>query len=118
MTDRPLTLTDILNGAAVMNERGAKQSDSPYFLRGLPPLALLRVSRILREGAEKYEADPFGNVTQRNWHGIPSGDHLEHALMHAVAFLHGDRSADHAGHLATRVLFFLHQWIAEQGEAP
>lgn len=112
------TLTEVLNGAVVTNENGAKQSGSPYFLRGLPPLALLRIARILKEGAEKYEADPFGDVTRRNWHGIASDDHLEHVLMHLVALLQGDTSADHAGHLTTRALFFLHQRLTERGETP
>jgi hypothetical protein len=115
MTD---TLTDVLNGPVVANDQGGKQSDSPYFLRGLPPLAVLRIARILKDGAGKYEADPFGDVTRRNWHLISSADHLEHVLMHAVALLSGDESADHAGHLATRALFFLHQHIAEKGLTP
>lgn len=111
-------IIDGLDGPVETNAAGGKQSSSPYFLRGLPPLALLRIARILREGAEKYEADPFGDVTSRNWHRIGSDDHLEHVLMHAVAYLRGDASADHAGHLATRAMFFLHQLIEERRQQP
>lgn len=112
------TLTDALNGIVTTNATGGKQSDSPYFFRGLPPLAILRIARILKEGAETYEADPFGDVTARNWHRITSNEHLEHVLMHAVAILTGDESADHAGHLTTRAMFFLHQRLTERGETP
>ncbi len=115
MTD---ALTDALNGAVETNANGGRQSSSPYFLRGLPPLALLRVGRVLRDGAAKYENDPYGDVSRRNWHRIAADDHLEHVLLHAVAYLSGDTSTDHAGHLATRALFFLHQYIQEQDETP
>lgn len=97
----------------VTNERGGKQSASEYFLRGLPPLAILRVGRILKQGAETYEDDPFGDISVRNWHRITSDEHLEHLLEHVVKFLSGDQSEDHAGHIATRALFFLHQHVNE-----
>lgn len=116
MTDQPMP--NPFDGPVAANENGSKQSASPYFLRGLPPLAALRIARILKEGAEKYEPDPFGDIGRRNWHGIRSEDHLEHVLMHTFALLSGDQSADHAGHLATRALFFLHQRLAESGETP
>lgn len=119
MTDQPMpTLAATLNGPVTTNATGGKQSDSPYFLRGLPPKAALRIARILKEGAQRYEADPFGDISDRNWHHISSDEHLEHVLMHAVAILAGDESTDHAGHLATRAMFFLHQRLAERGETP
>lgn len=105
-----------MTGRIVTNERGGKQSASPYFLRGLPPLALLRIGRVLKEGAEEYEADPFGDVTRRNWHRISSDEHLEHLMAHVVAYLHGDITEDHAGHIATRSLFFLRQYLVERPE--
>lgn len=100
------------------NERGGKQAGSPYFLRGLPPQAILRIGRILKTGAATYEADPFGNVLTRNWHKITAEEHLEHLLTHATLHVAGDRQEDHASHLATRALFFLHQWLIENGETP
>lgn len=111
-------MADPFNGPVTENAAGGKQSASPYFLRGVPPLALLRVARILKEGADTYEADPFGDLSRRNWHLISSDEHLEHVLMHGVAYLQGDRSSDHAGHLATRALFFLHQHVSEKGDTP
>jgi hypothetical protein len=100
------------------NAQGGRQSASDYFLRGLPPLALLRIGRILKEGAAKYEPDPFGDVTQRNWHRITANEHLEHALTHMIKLLMGrdDEYEDHAGHFATRALFFLHQYIQERDQ--
>lgn len=95
---------------------GGRQSASPYLFRGLPPKALKRVARILKEGAAKYEADPFGDVTKRNWHKITSDSHLEHMLAHVVLLLEGDESEDHRGHIATRALFYLHQWLVEHPE--
>lgn len=102
----------------VTNGRGGRQSDSPYFLRGLPPLALMRVARILKTGAVTYELDPFGDLTRRNWHLISSDEHLEHLMAHIVAYLLGDATEDHPGHIATRALFFLHQFIAERETTP
>lgn len=100
----------------VTNERGGRQAGSPYFLRGLPPRAILRVARVLHDGALKYEPDPFGDLSKRNWLLISSDEHLEHLLTHAVQYLAGDDSEDHAGHIATRALFFLHQRLAEHPE--
>lgn len=104
-----------VNGIAT-NERGGKQASTEYFLRGLPPLALLRIGRVLKAGAEQYEDDPFGDVSVRNWHKITADEHLEHLLTHIVHYLSGDLNEDHAGHIATRALFFLHQLITEAHE--
>jgi hypothetical protein len=106
-----------LDGPVEENERGAKQSSSPYLFRGLPPKALRRVARVLKEGAETYEADPFGDVTVRNWHKIPSDSHLEHLEAHWVAYLDGvgDR-AEQLASVATRALFALHMYFVEHPE--
>lgn len=101
-----------------INERGGKQSASDHFLRGLPPRAILRVARILKRGAETYEADPFGNVLERNWHKVSANEHLEHLLKHIILELDGDTSEDHPGHIATRALFYLHQHLVERGLEP
>jgi hypothetical protein len=107
-----------LNGEVVENEQGGRQSGTPYFPRGLPPLALLRISRILMQGAHKYEPDPEGDVTVRNWHKIPSGKHLNAMIIHLIAVLMEEGSDDHAGHMATRAMFYLHQRLKERGETP
>lgn len=106
------------SGEIAVNEQGGRQSASDWFLRGLPPKALLRVGRILKTGAQKYESDPFGDVGTRNWHKIPAREHLEHLLTHIILELDGDTSEDHPGHIATRALFYLHQHLTERGEQP
>lgn len=97
----------------VTNERGGRQSALGVFLRGLPPKALMRIGRVLKEGAEKYESDPFGDITDRNWHKISADEHLEHLLVHVVKHLDGDTSEDHVGHISTRALFFVHMTEVE-----
>lgn len=75
---------------------GAKQSALPYRVDLVPAKAILDVSNVLHKGAEKYGVD--------NWRGIPSGDHLNHALTHIFAYLAGDRQDNHLGHAACRML--------------
>jgi hypothetical protein len=83
----------------VVNEKGAKQSGTPYRTDLLPALATLEVAKVLKYGADKYG--------DNNWRGIPVGDHLNHMMTHALAFLAGDQSDDHLGHMACRALMAL-----------
>lgn len=76
---------------------GAQQSASPYRPELLPPLAVLSVSKILKDGADKYGAE--------NWRGLTVSDNLSHALTHIFAYLAGDKSDDHIDHAACRLLF-------------
>lgn len=57
---------------------------------------LLSVSRALKEGADKYEAN--------NWRLIPQEDHISHALTHYLAYLIGDESDDHLSHFYCRLM--------------
>ena len=94
------------------NPHGGHQSASPYFFRGLPPLALLVVAEIMKAAAAKYELDPEGpykNVLVRNWHKIEPWEHEEHALQHMLAHLAGDPQDDHLGHALTRLMMAVHQ---------
>lgn len=93
----------------VVNEKGAKQSATGRRADLLPPLALLRVAEVLHHGAEKYGAN--------NWRGIAEPDHLNHALIHLLAHLAGDRQDDHLGHLACRVLMALETNLTGGGDA-
>ena len=83
----------------VTNEKGAHQSRVEYRLDLVPPLALLSVGQVLKEGAEKYGVD--------NWRGIAPDEHINHALVHLYAFLAGDTQDDHVTHAACRILFAL-----------
>ena len=57
---------------------------------------LLTISKVLKEGADKYEAN--------NWRLIPSEAHLSHALTHYLAFLAGDTQDDHLAHFLCRLM--------------
>lgn len=57
---------------------------------------LLTISKVLKEGADKYEAN--------NWRLIPSEAHLSHALTHYLAFLVGDTQDDHLAHFLCRLM--------------
>lgn len=57
---------------------------------------LLTISRVLKEGAEKYEAN--------NWRLVPQEDHISHALTHYFAYLIGDESDDHLSHFYCRLM--------------
>lgn len=83
----------------IMNEKGGKQSRTMYRVDLLPPQATLAVAAVLKHGADKYG--------EHNWHGIPVADHLNHALIHAFAYLAGDTQDDHLEHFACRALMGL-----------
>jgi hypothetical protein len=83
----------------VTNAAGAKQSATLYRADLLPPLATLAVAKVLAEGAAKYG--------DNNWRKIPTGDHLNHAMIHVLAFLAGDTQDDHLQHAACRLLMAL-----------
>lgn len=57
---------------------------------------LLTISKVLKEGAEKYETN--------NWRLIPSETHLSHAISHYLAYLLGDTQDDHLSHFYTRLM--------------
>lgn len=83
----------------VTNEKGGRQSDTPYGFNELPPLALFAEAKVLAAGAKKYGS--------RNWTNIPIEDHLNHALQHIFAYLAGDRSDHHLANLSCRSHFAL-----------
>jgi hypothetical protein len=92
----------------VTTEGGGNHSDSPYFFRGLSPLALAAVARILKPAALKYdgpEHHPYADPTVRNWHKIEDWEHIEHAFQHLYADLAGDTSDDHLVHALCRLMF-------------
>ena len=57
---------------------------------------LLAIAKVLKEGAEKYEAN--------NWRLIPQEEHLNHAIIHWLAYTIGDESDDHLAHFVTRIM--------------
>lgn len=83
----------------VYNEQGGGQSASPYRLDLVDPKALLDISKVLKEGADKYG--------ENNWKKISINDHLNHLLVHVYAYLAGDKSDKHLAHAACRAIFAL-----------
>lgn len=57
---------------------------------------LLTIAKVLKEGAEKYSTN--------NWRLIPSEAHLNHAIVHYLAYLSGDKQDDHLSHFYTRLM--------------
>lgn len=81
------------------NAHGGSQSSIPYRLDLLDSRAILEVGKVLKEGADKYGAN--------NWRKIPTEDHLNHLLMHTLAWLAGDNQDDHLSHIVCRAMFAL-----------
>lgn len=57
---------------------------------------LFTITKVLKQGAEKYEAN--------NWRLIPQEDHLNHAVIHYLAYLAGDEQDDHYDHYLCRMM--------------
>ena len=83
----------------VVNERGGGQSKVLYRFDLLDPRAMFEMTKVLSEGAEKYGAD--------NWRLIDISDHLNHLIIHAYAYMAGDRQDEHLSHALCRAMFAL-----------
>lgn len=81
----------------VFNENGAGQSKIGVRFDLIDGAALFEMAAVLHEGAEKYGP--------QNWRGISIDDHLNHLIMHAYAYLSGDRTDDHLSHIMCRSMF-------------
>ncbi len=79
------------------NEAGGKQSHVPVRFDLIDAKALFEQAKVLHEGAVKYGED--------NWRKIPVEDHLNHLIMHAYAYLAGDRTDEHLSHIMCRATF-------------
>lgn len=77
------------------NATGHSQSKVQYHFDSIDPRTLLALARVHAEGDAKYGRD--------NWRGIDAVDHINHAIIHLVAHLAGDRSDDHLAHALCRV---------------
>lgn len=81
----------------VVNDKGGKQSKVLYRYDLLDPKAMFEMTKVLAEGAIKYGED--------NWRDIDVRDHLNHMIIHAYAYLAGDKSDDHLSHIMCRAMF-------------
>lgn len=80
-----------------VNEAGGKQSKVPVRFDLIDAKALFEMAKVLHEGAEKYG--------ENNWRLISVEDHLNHLIMHAYAYLAGDRTDEHLSHIMCRATF-------------
>ena len=81
----------------VFNEIGAGQSKVDVRFDLIDGPALFEMAAVLHTGAEKYG--------DHNWRGIPVDEHLNHLIMHAYAYLSGNRDDDHLSHIMCRGMF-------------
>lgn len=93
----------------VVNEHGGKQSKVLYNFTGMDAKAMFKMARVLQEGKEKYGDD-------ENWRKIPVEEHLNHMIIHAYAYLAGDRSDEHLSHIMCRAKFAQAVALQEQQE--
>jgi len=94
-----LGLADIVSPDAprTTNAAGGSQSHIPVRFDLIDGGELFSMAAVLHEGAEKYGAD--------NWRKIDINDHLNHLIMHAYAYLDGDRTDEHLSHIMCRSMF-------------
>lgn len=92
----------------VVNELGGKQSKVLYRYDLLDPKSMFEMTKVLSEGAEKYGED--------NWRKISIEDHLNHMIIHAYAYLAGDKSDEHLSHIMCRAMFAQAVEIQEKEE--
>ena len=79
------------------NSKGGSQSHIPVRFDLVDGKAMFAMASVLHEGAEKYGAN--------NWRLIDIEDHLNHLIMHAYAYLSGDRTDAHLSHIMCRSMF-------------
>jgi len=96
----------------VTNAVGGQQSELHYRFDLIDGPALFALAQVLDYGTR------VRGYPEENWRLIPARDNLNHALMHAYAWLAGDRQDKHLEHAFTRMMFALGVALAEDGGVP
>ena len=79
-----------------------QQEDEWYLLQALDYLEseeiqqVMTIAKVLQYGADRYEPN--------NWRLIPQEEHINHALVHLVAEIAGDKQDDHRDHALCRLM--------------
>ncbi len=109
-TKPKLKIKDVASPDAITytNDKGASQSHIPVRFDLVDGDAMFAMCAVLHQGAEKYGAN--------NWRGIDVDDHLNHLIMHAYAWLAGDRTDAHLSHIMCRAMFAQAVDLADEGE--
>lgn len=94
-------ISDIVSPDAptTVNGKGGAQSLVPVRFDLIDARAMFEMASVLHTGAVKYG--------ENNWRLIPVNEHLNHGIMHAYAYLAGDRTDDHLSHMLCRATFAL-----------
>lgn len=92
-------------GSGTAPPKTGKQSSVEEASHHLPPKALLALCKTLHDGAAKYEPERLSEFGGENWRRISKADHYNHAMLHLVKWLSGDRTEDHLSHATARLLF-------------
>jgi len=90
------------------NADGGKQHRRPYRMQAIPPKAIMEVGKVRYTGHEVLGYDDL------NYKLIPISEHVGRGLLHAFAWLAGDKSNNHLSHCVTRFLFALEMELEEQ----
>lgn len=85
------------NDNIVTNEQGGSQSRLDFDFTQLDADMLTRVARVLHVGAQKYG--------EKNWQKIPTKDHINHMIYHAIMANTSDTSEDHLANVICRAMF-------------
>lgn len=93
------SISDVVDPDAprTINEKGGSQSHVPVRFDLIDGPALFSMAAVLHEGAVKYG--------DNNWRLISVEDHINHLIMHAYAFLSGDKTDEHLSHIMCRSMF-------------
>ncbi|MDD3414846.1 MAG: DUF5664 domain-containing protein [Lachnospiraceae bacterium] len=110
-----ITSNNIIKGVGkdaeiVVNENGGKQSKVDYRFDLLDPKAMFEITKVLKEGFDKYGSD-------ENWRRIPIKEHINHLIIHLYAYLAGDTQDEHLSHACCRAIFALAVDIANRNNA-
>lgn len=82
----------------ITNEQGGSQSHIPYRFDLIDGPALAKMAEAMYHGEIKHGAG-------QNWRQVPINDHLNHLIMHAYAYMSGDRTDEHLSHIMCRAMF-------------
>lgn len=88
------------------DNNGYRSSKTPYRMDLMPGAALLHMAEIMGDGAKTHG--------ENNWKNGTVESHLNKLLVHAFAYLAGDKQDDHLGHLAWRGMAALEIFLQTQ----
>jgi len=88
------------NAPVVVNKRGGEHSYMAFAYHLLDPVAIQELAKVMAYGEKKgYKRD--------NWRLLSIDDHLNHTIMHLIAYMIGDKQDNHLEHAFTRLMFAL-----------